>query len=79
MTLDIQPETMRLSVQDDGPGVPEDLRERVFDRFFRRSLDMDNGCGLGLAIVADIAAAHGGHARCLPSGRGALFEVEIKG
>ncbi|WP_186414958.1 MULTISPECIES: sensor histidine kinase [unclassified Pannonibacter] len=79
VTLDFQPETVRLSVQDDGPGVPEDLRERVFDRFFRRSLDMDNGCGLGLAIVADIAAAHGGQARCLPSGRGALFEVEIKG
>ncbi|MEH0069264.1 HAMP domain-containing sensor histidine kinase [Pannonibacter sp. Pt2-lr] len=79
VTLAFQPETVRLSVQDDGPGVPEDLRERVFDRFFRRSLEMDNGCGLGLAIVADIADAHGGHARCLPCERGALFEVEIKG
>jgi signal transduction histidine kinase len=54
-----------LHVDDDGPGVPEPDRARVFERFVR--LDgararATGGAGLGLAIVAEIAAAHGGSA-----------------
>ncbi|SIR37975.1 two-component system, OmpR family, sensor histidine kinase TctE [Rhizobium sp. RU20A] len=64
-------------VEDNGPGIDPDLRERVFDRFFRAGLDFDDGCGLGLAIVADIAEAHGGAARCVPSVRGARFEIRL--
>ncbi|MEQ0560190.1 ATP-binding protein [Amycolatopsis sp. NEAU-NG30] len=52
-----------LVVDDDGPGIPEGERERVFDRFVRlddaRARD-DGGSGLGLAIVADIVRVHGG-------------------
>jgi signal transduction histidine kinase len=52
-----------LIVDDDGPGIPEADRERVFDRFVRlddaRARD-DGGSGLGLAIVADIVRVHGG-------------------
>jgi signal transduction histidine kinase len=52
-----------LEVDDDGPGVPEADRERVFERFVRlddaRARD-DGGSGLGLAIVAELVAAHGG-------------------
>ena len=49
-----------LAVHDDGPGIPPEILERVFERFVR---DPDStGSGLGLAIVADIAAAHGGSA-----------------
>jgi signal transduction histidine kinase len=52
-----------LIVDDDGPGIPEAERERVFDRFVRlddaRARD-DGGSGLGLAIVADIVRVHGG-------------------
>jgi len=52
-----------VAVTDDGPGIPPDARERVFDRFTR--LDeartaADGGTGLGLAIVRDIVERHGG-------------------
>ena len=53
-----------LSVRDSGPGIPADLRSRIFERFFRvdkaRSREQDGGAGLGLSIGAWIAAAHGG-------------------
>lgn len=52
---------VQLSVEDDGPGIPPDARERVFDRFVR--LSTGEGCGLGLAIVREIAALHGGEVR----------------
>ncbi|MNV91201.1 Alkaline phosphatase synthesis sensor protein PhoR [compost metagenome] len=44
-----------LEVEDDGPGILEDERERVFERFYRRSAQ---GTGLGLAIVGEICRAH---------------------
>jgi signal transduction histidine kinase len=53
----------RLTVDDDGPGIPDAERERVFDRFYRvqesRSRDT-GGTGLGLPIVRDIVRSHGG-------------------
>jgi signal transduction histidine kinase len=49
-----------LAVDDDGPGIPEDGRERVFERFVRGG---PGGSGLGLAIVAQQAQLHGGEAR----------------
>jgi signal transduction histidine kinase len=55
--------TAELVIRDDGPGIPEDERERVFDRFYRthesRSRDT-GGTGLGLPIVRDVVRAHGG-------------------
>ncbi|MCW3481188.1 sensor histidine kinase N-terminal domain-containing protein [Neisseriaceae bacterium JH1-16] len=49
-----------LSVQDNGPGIPVAERQRVFERFYRGEHVSDNeGCGLGLAIVAEIARVHG--------------------
>jgi signal transduction histidine kinase len=70
-----------LRVDDDGPGVPVDERQRIFARFTR--LDdartrNTGGSGLGLAIVAEIVAAHGGAVAVTdaPAG-GARFEVRL--
>ena len=48
-----------LEIEDSGPGIPAGERERVFDRFYRRSGNTANGCGLGLAIAREIATRHG--------------------
>lgn len=47
-----------LAVQDDGPGIPEDERVRIFERFYRVPGSSGDGCGLGLAIVEEIARLH---------------------
>jgi signal transduction histidine kinase len=49
-----------LTVRDEGPGVPEDEAQKIFEPFYRR--DRHGGAGLGLAIVAEIARRHGGRA-----------------
>ena len=48
-----------MTVIDDGPGIPERERERVFERFYRLPATEADGCGLGLAIVREVALAHG--------------------
>jgi two-component system, OmpR family, sensor histidine kinase TctE len=48
----------RISVQDDGPGIPAAERERIFERFYRLPGSNGEGCGLGLAIVQEIARLH---------------------
>ncbi|WP_414941290.1 ATP-binding protein [Amycolatopsis sp. cmx-11-51] len=69
-----------LTVTDDGPGIPAEDRERVFDRFVRlddgRARD-EGGAGLGLAIVADIAHAHGGTAAVADHDGGARLVVRL--
>jgi two-component system sensor histidine kinase BaeS len=70
-----------LTVEDDGPGLPEDALDRVFDRFSRLDKARSRahgGFGLGLAIVRHVAEAHGGHA--VASNRavgGARFSVVL--
>lgn len=62
-----------LEVEDDGPGIPEADRDRVFERFVRLDADRGRaggGTGLGLSIVREIARAHGGEAHALPSRAG---------
>lgn len=50
--------TAVMEVSDTGPGIPEEDRERVFDRFYRREIHHASGSGLGLAIVKSIADRH---------------------
>jgi signal transduction histidine kinase len=70
-----------LSVQDNGPGVPAAERERIFERFHRADAPQGEGCGLGLAIVREIAHLHGGEVFLAETpadaARGALFEVRL--
>ena len=58
-----------LVVEDDGPGIPAELRENLFERFVRGGRDGGRGSGLGLAIVRAVASLARGHGRCssLPS------------
>ena len=71
-----------VEVADDGPGVPADLREQIFERFVRGEGPADTavggGSGLGLAIVRAVAASHGGSAEVGRSELGgALFRVRL--
>ncbi|NIH81331.1 sensor histidine kinase [Amycolatopsis viridis] len=80
--------TAVVEVGDDGPGVPAEDRERIFERFVRRddsrhhnTSGTGGSAGLGLAIVAGIAARHGGAAECGDSGDpacpGARFRIRL--
>jgi two-component system, OmpR family, sensor histidine kinase QseC len=68
-----------LAVADDGPGIPDCDRSRVFDRFYRGRHDDARGAGLGLTIVKQAAARMGGVVQVTSGldGRGSRFEVHI--
>ena len=74
---------VQLVVEDQGPGIPVELRERVFDKFFRAMRDGDHGSpsgtGMGLAIAHGIVEAHGGRIGIEdgPEGRGTKFVVAL--
>lgn len=69
-----------LRVTDSGPGIPPELRERVFERFYRILGSKTSGSGLGLAIVSQIAELH--HATIVlgtpDNGKGLQFDVIFK-
>jgi two-component system sensor histidine kinase TctE len=66
-----------VEVEDDGPGIPEAERSRVRERFYRLPGSAPGGCGLGLAIVEEIARQHGArlHIETGAEGRGARMRV----
>jgi two-component system heavy metal sensor histidine kinase CusS len=72
---------VHVSVSDEGPGVPPEERDRVFDPFFRAASERrrDDGSGLGLAIVREIARVHGGDVsvEAGPGGKGARFRASL--
>jgi signal transduction histidine kinase len=69
-----------LTVCDNGPGVPPEYRERIFEPFFRLpgASERVGGVGLGLALVKSIVERHHGVVRCTArEGFGACFEVKL--
>ena len=71
--------TAVLTVEDDGPGIPAELEQRVFERFVRATRDGGRGSGLGLAIVRAVVEAHGGTVRLErpESGKGTRFVIRL--
>jgi heavy metal sensor kinase len=72
----------RLIVEDDGPGVSPELRERIFDRFFRVDPSRSRatgGSGLGLAIAREIVQAGGGTIHTEGREHGSAFVIDIPG
>lgn len=68
----------RVSIEDSGPGIDEEIAARIFEPFVT-SRDAGEGTGLGLAIVSDVVKAHGGTIRCGRSEKlgGARFDVDL--
>ena len=77
-TVEADGRQARLVVEDDGPGIPPELRDRVFERFVRGEGDRGGSFGLGLSIVRAVAASHGGTVRVeSPTAGGTRFVVEL--
>ncbi|HEX8206957.1 MAG TPA: ATP-binding protein, partial [Solirubrobacteraceae bacterium] len=70
-----------LTVEDDGPGIPPELGDRVFERFVRGEGDRGGSFGLGLSIVRAVAESHGGDVRLSSGdgGTGTRFVVSLPG
>ncbi len=67
-----------IRVSDTGPGIPTDELPHVFDRFFRGRTARPAGTGIGLTVVAELAAAHGGTAEAASQpGHGATFTIRL--
>jgi two-component system OmpR family sensor kinase len=66
-----------MTVEDDGPGVPEQLRPHVFERFVRGDGDRGSSSGLGLSIVSAVAESHGGRVDLEDARPGARFVVHL--
>ena len=67
---------VHIDVEDNGPGIPENVRARLFQPFATSA--RPGGSGLGLAIARDLARAHGGDVTLVStSARGTIFRVDI--
>lgn len=71
-----EPRTVILEVADSGPGIPPDLRRRVFEPFYTTKAQGE-GTGVGLSFSQGLAEAHGGRLTLVPSERGACFRLTL--
>ncbi len=73
--LEVEQDKIEMQVVDDGPGIPKEMQEQIFEPFFTSRA---RGTGLGLAVVQAVADAHGGRARVESiEGEGALFAIQL--
>ncbi|WP_213952987.1 HAMP domain-containing sensor histidine kinase [Variovorax sp. dw_954] len=75
-----EPGVARIDISDAGPGIAPADRDRVFEPFFRGERQPEHavkGTGIGLSIVQEYIAAHGGNITLLPDGPGARFRIEL--
>lgn len=71
---EIDKETLRIKIKDNGSGIPEDIKENIFKPFFTTK---NTGTGLGLAMVKRVVEAHSGNIFFESDRKGTLFIVEI--
>jgi signal transduction histidine kinase len=69
-----EPECIRIAVRDQGPGIPDDAREHIFDPYFTTK---ENGTGLGLAVSREIAVRHGGNLEFVSTSDGSTFALTL--
>ncbi len=74
--VDVRVDGDLLRVEDDGPGIPEEHRDRIFEPFFSTKAP-GAGTGLGLAITHHLVQASGGHLACASSSAGTVFSVRF--
>ena len=68
---------VRITVRDDGAGIADDQRERIFERFYRADGEAFTGFGLGLAIVSEAVAALDGELGFETSPEGTTFAITL--
>ena len=78
ITAEVDGDFVRVRVEDDGPGIPDDVLDRIFEPFFTTKA-AGEGTGLGLAVCRKIVDAHGGslEAESMPGG-GAAFTMALR-
>ena len=69
-------DTVVFEIEDDGPGIPAHVAERVFEPFYSTKQQGERQ-GLGLSIAFGIVVAHGGTLELVPTDRGACFRVTL--
>ncbi len=72
--LEADEQQLTIRVQDDGPGIPEALRDRIYEPFFSTK---EGGTGLGMSIVHSLVQLHGGTIRLDTGPRGTRFDVQL--
>ncbi len=72
----VEPDTVTLDVSDNGPGVPVEVRRRIFEPFYTTK-PQGEGTGVGLSFSQGLAEAHGGRLVLVPSATGATFRLTL--